>query len=134
MPFNKLFRSAEKTSDGLSQSAREAIVDLLHFCMYADGHIALREDEFIEATARTLDWDVCVSYEYYEGKSTGAVRTALADQESKAAFLESLKQRLPGQAERSLAYKLAQDLVKSDGAQTERESSVLLEIKSTLGV
>jgi uncharacterized tellurite resistance protein B-like protein len=134
MPFKKLFRSSEKAGDGLNQAAREAIVDVLHLCMYADRHIAVREDEFIETAARTLDWDAKISYEYYEGKSTGAVRAALADTESRAAFFESLKQRLPGQSERVLAYKLAQDLVKSDGKETPGEGSVLREIKSVLGV
>lgn len=132
MPFKNLFRSAEKSSDGLTQAAREAIVDLLHYCMYADKHIAVREDEFIEATARTFDWDPRISYEYYEAKSTGAVTRALSDASVRAQFLESLKARLPGARERDLALALASDLTKSDGTQAAAEAKVLGELRALL--
>lgn len=132
MPFKNLFRSAEKPSDGLTQAAREAIVDLLHYCMYADRHIAVREDEFIEAAARTLDWDPRISYESYEAKSTGAVTRALGDASVRTQFLESLKARLPGTRERELALTLANDLTKSDGAQAAAEAKVLAELRALL--
>jgi uncharacterized tellurite resistance protein B-like protein len=132
MPFKNFFRSTPKSSDGLNQAAREAIVDVLHYCMYADRHIAVREDEFIEAAARTLDWDPNISYEYYEGKSTGAVSGALANPESKVAFFESIKQRLPGAKERSLVLKLAEDLVLSDGRKDQSEATVIGELKHLL--
>jgi len=134
MPFKKLFRSVDKSSDGLTQSAREAIVDVLHYCMYADRHIAVREDEFIETAARTLNWDANISYEYYEGKSTGAVNRALSDKDEKAAFFESLKTRLPGKVERELAIALADDLSLCDGLKKERESAAIRELKTLLVV
>lgn len=132
MAFKNLFRSSEKSADGLTQAAREAIVDVLHYCMYADRHIAAREDQFIEDEARKLDWDPKISYEYYEGKSTGAVSTALANAEAKKAFFESLRTRLAGEKERSLALRLADDLAKSDGARTTPEKAAIEELRQAL--
>ena len=132
MPFKNLFRSAEKPSDGLTQEAREAIVDVLHYCMYADKHIAIREDQFIEVAARTLNWDPNISYEYYEGKSTGAVSRALADKDAREAFLQSLKDRLPRTADRDLALKLADDLAASDGQKVQAEATVISQLRKLL--
>ena len=132
MPFKNLFRSSGKAKDGLAQSAREAIVDVLHYCMFADKHISVREDEFIETAARTLDWDPKISYEYYEGQSTGIVRRALADKEARDAFFQSLKQRLPNRSERELALRLADDLTKSDGTKAHSEILTLAELKAVL--
>src|SRR5258706_16118822 len=129
MPFKNLFRSSEKPTDGLAQSAREAIVDVLHYVMYADKHISVREDEFIEETARSFSWDPKISYEYYEGKSTGAVTRALSDAAAKDAFFESLKSRLPHKADRDLALQLADDLAKSDGKEQE-ESAAIAKLRS----
>ena len=132
MAFKTVFRSSPKTADGLSQAAREAIVDLLHYCMYADKHIAAREDEFIEATARKLDWDPSISYESYEAKSSGAVTRALSDQTVRREFLQSLKTRLGDARERQLALDLANQLMKVDGTKSESESAVLTELKALL--
>ena len=132
MPFKNLFRSSEKSSDGLSQSAREAIVDVLHFCMYADKHIAIREDEFVETAARTLNWDAKISYDYYEGKSVGAVRTALSDKDAREDFFATLKTRLPGKTERELALRLANDLAKSDGQKVQAETDAIAQLRAAL--
>ncbi len=132
MPFKNLFRSATKSSDGLTQAAREAIVDVLHYTMFADKHIAVSEDEFIEATARTLDWDPGISYESYEEKSTGAVTRALSDDAARHDFFESLKVRLPHKSSRELALKLAKDLAASDGQTRDSETAAIMKLRSVL--
>jgi len=132
MSFKNLFRSSERSIDGLTQEAREAIVDVLHFCMYADKHIAAREDEFIETAARSLDWDARISYDYYEGKSVGAVRTALADKDARELLFTSLKIRLSAKAARELALRLAGDLVKSDGQTVHAETEAIAQLRRAL--
>lgn len=117
MPFKKLFHSAPQPDDGFTQAEREAVVDVLHYCMYADRHVARSEDEMIERVARTLHWDPAISYEYYEGKSTGAVRTALAGDVSREAFLQDLRRRLPKTEHRAFVLKLASELIAADGTQ-----------------
>lgn len=132
MSFKNLFRSDEKQSDGLNQAAREAIVDVLHYCMFADRHVADLEDKFIEAAAVKLNWDEKISYEYYEGKSTGAVSRALSDTNNRDALFETIKARLPGKGERELALKLVNDLVKSDGSLHKDEVAAMFQIKKLL--
>jgi len=132
MPFKKLFQPSPKANDGLTQAAREALVDVLHYTMYADRHIAVREDQFIEATARALSWDPNISYEYYEGKSTGAVTRALSDAAEGQAFFESLKSRLARQSDRELALTLAADLAKSDGQQRDSETAAIAKLRAAL--
>lgn len=132
MPYKRLFLSSDKPKDGLTQEAREAIVDVLHFCMYADRHIAASEDAFIEKVARTLDWSPNISYESYEAKSTGAVSRALGDAGLRAEFFNSVKARLSKSADRELAIALAGDLMITDGSKTAAESKTLVELRQGL--
>lgn len=132
MPFKKLFQPSEVQKDGFTQSEREAIVDVLHYCMFADRHIAIAEDTMIETVARTLNWDPKISYEYYEGKSTGAVRRALADKEFRATFMTSLRERLVSKTSRQFALNVADDLTKVDGLKTQAEFDALSTLKRAL--
>jgi|GEM_PF-2489647 len=133
MPFKNLFRSSDQPKDGFNQSEREALVDILHYCMFADKHISVAEDEAIEAVARTLDWDSKVSYEYYEGKSTGVVRAALADPILKEMFFESLRVRLKSPDHRIFALSVADDVMKADGLRKADERAASQELKAALG-
>jgi len=42
--IRKLFHKSEAPNDGLTQPQREAIVDLLNYCMYADNLVFLAEE------------------------------------------------------------------------------------------
>ena len=55
--IRKLFRKSEAPNDGLTQPQREAIVDLLNYCMYADNLIFLAEDRLITDTVAKFNWD-----------------------------------------------------------------------------
>lgn len=132
MPFKSLFRSSSTPKDGFNQAEREALVDILHYCMYADKHISVAEDEAIEAVARTLDWDPKISYEYYEGKSTGVVRAALDDAGLKKAFFESVATRLRDPAHRKFALTIADDIMKADGLKKPDERKAVEELKAFL--
>ena len=53
--IRKLFHKPEAPQkDGLTQPQREAIVDLLCYCMYADNLIMLAEDRLIADTVREV--------------------------------------------------------------------------------
>lgn len=107
-------------------------MDVLHFCMYSDRHIAASEDAFIEKVARRLDWSPAISYESYEAKSTGAVSRALSDAGLRAEFFKSIKARLAKAADRELALALAGDLMITDGSKTAAESKTLVELRQGL--
>lgn len=133
MLFKFLFRSSDKPTDGFTQDEREAIVDILHYGMFADRHLSVSEDMAIEAVARTLDWDPNISYEYYEGKSTGSVRAALADPVLKEEFFESLRVRLKNPAHRDFALKVFDDVLRADGLRKDSERTASVEIRKALG-
>jgi uncharacterized tellurite resistance protein B-like protein len=131
MTFKRLFRLTSKPEDGLTQPEREAIVDVLHYCMYADKHVATAEDEFIESSTRRLDWDPNVSYEYYEGKSTAIARTALADPIPRVEFLAEIDRRLSNQG-KLIALQFAERLINADGVRHEQEIAAIAALRDTL--
>ncbi|MBL9204574.1 MAG: hypothetical protein JNN01_05790 [Opitutaceae bacterium] len=133
MSFRSLFRLSSHSDDGLTQSEREAIVDVLHYCMFADKHIATTEDDLIEAAARTFNWDPKVSYEYYEGKSTGMVRAALADAYSRVTFLTDLNSRLGNQA-KLIALQLAERVINADGVRRTEELEAMEALRKALSL
>ncbi len=132
MRFEFLFRPSHQPTDAFTQEEREAIVDILHYGMYADHHLSASEDEAIEAAARTLDWDPRISYETYEGKSTAVVRAAMADPERKEAFFESLRARLKNPDHRKFALNIADDLMKAEGLRRKSERRVSAELREAL--
>lgn len=133
MAFKKLFTPTAQPQDGMTQAAREAIVDLLHFGVYVDSHIALAEDAMVEATARTLNWDPNISFDYYEGKSIGEVRRVRKDEKEREEFFQTVRDRLPNPADRKLALKLVEQLFAADGT-TAVETESLPMIRKALAL
>lgn len=131
MPFKFLFRVFEQSQDGFKQPEREAIVDVLHYCMYADQHVAASEEQMIKAVAQTLSWDNGVPYEGYEGKSIAAVREALSSPEALSSFFDSVRSRLKTDS-RTLALQLAEKVVNADGQRKPDELIVLANLRKAL--
>jgi hypothetical protein len=132
--LNRLFSHKAGKKDGLTQAQREAIVDVLHYCMYADNFIALSETQFIEAEVESLSWDPQISFEYYQGKSIGAVRAALANAETKKKFFESVNSRLGSGKVRQMAFDLCGKLFTVDGSKPASEFASQGEVRKALGI
>ena len=130
--FNRLFKTSAAPSDGLTQAQREAIVDLLNYCMFADNLVALSESRFVAAKVAELNWDPKISFDYYQGKSIGAARAALDEPDSKKGFFSSINQRLATAELRQRAVDLSQRLFMADGAKSDKESAVQQEIRQAL--
>lgn len=128
----KLFRSQAAPDDGLTQPQREAIVDLLHFCMYADNHIALAEDKILDDTVSVLNWDPGASFDSYESRSIARVREAKDHADVRDAFFASIQQRLSSKAARALAIDVCQQLFLSDGVKSDREAQLEARLKQLL--
>ncbi len=133
MAFKKLFTPTAQPDDGMAQSAREAIVDLLHFGVYVDSHIALAEDAMVEAAARTLNWDPNISFDYYEGKSIGEVRRVRNEEGEREEFFKTIRDRLPRPEDRKLALQLVGQLFAVDGT-TSVETQSLPMIRKALAL
>lgn len=131
--IQKIFRktSPKKQTDGLTQPQREAIVDLLNFCMYADRRLSLAEDKFIADTAESLDWDENTSFDYIEADSIAKARAALGNPEARVEFLKSASLRLSSMGARARAIALCAKLMATDG-RSESEDTLLAEIRKHL--
>ena len=121
-----------KKNDGLNQGQREAIVDLLHFCMFTDNFVALKEDQFVNTVAATLSWDKNVSFESYEGKSIGNARRAKESAAYRDDFLKDIVARLATPTAKSLARELCKDLYTADSNLAQSESQQLSAISRLL--
>lgn len=117
----------------LAQAEREAIVDLLHFCIYADSLIALREGEFINAALASIGWDENHSFASFEARSIAGARTARDSDAAKQGFLDYAAERLKAPAARYRAVELCAKLFNADGKTAAQESTLLKEIRSKLG-
>ena len=93
--LKKLFRKSEAPNDGLTQPQREAIVDLLNYCMYADNLVMLAEDRLIADTVAKFNWDPkAVRFDQFDARSVGNARNARESQVYRAKFLGSIRDRL----------------------------------------
>lgn len=132
--FSRLFNQKSATGDSLTQPQREAIVDLLHYCLYADNHIALAETEVLNKIVSDFSWDPkAVSFGAFESKSIAAARQAKENEGSREEFLKAIGQRLDTPESRRRAFELCKKLFVSDGVQSDKETVVLARIQQLLG-
>jgi uncharacterized tellurite resistance protein B-like protein len=130
--FSRFFNQKAATNDGLTQPQREAIADLLHYCLYADNNIALAETALIEDVVSSLTWDPNTSFGSFEARSIAAARQAKEDAAAREQFLKSIRQRLDKPGARSLAFDLCKQLFVADGVQSDKETVVLARIQQLL--
>ena len=131
--LKKLFHPHQAPSDGLTQGQREAIVDLLNYCSFADHDIADSEGVLIDNLENQFHWDANIDFDYYVNKSVGAVRNVIESEDSRDDFLKSIKARLDSKQSRTIALSLADKLFKADGRVTAEENETLQAIRKSLG-
>jgi len=130
--LKKLFHKSEAPNDGLTQPQREAIVDLLNYCMYADNLVMLAEDRLIADTVARFNWDPKIPFDQFDARSVGNARNARESQVYRDQFLASIKDRLDTAAVRGKALDLCQELFLADGAQSDEEDEVLQNLRPLL--
>ncbi len=126
------FRKVEKPKAPLPQKEREAIIDLLHLCLYADSHIALNEGEVVSDLVETIGWDTNLSFTSYESKSIAAARLAKESPDAKKEFLSFAAERLQSNEARSFALEVCKRLFNADGTTADAEAALLAEIRAAL--
>jgi hypothetical protein len=131
--IRKLFHKSEAVNDGFTQPQREAIVDLLNYCMYADNLVMLAEDRLIADTAAKFKWDPkAVPFDQFDARSVGNARNARESQVYRDKFLGSISDRLSTDAVKAQALDLCQELFLADGAQSDEEDVVLQNLRTLL--
>ena len=131
--LTKLFRKSQESKDGLTQPQREAIVDLLNYCMYADNLVFLAEDRLITDTVAKFNWDPrAAPFDQFDAKSVGNARNARESQVYRDKFLGSIRDRLDTAAVKGKALDLCQELFVADGARSDEEEAVLQNLRELL--
>lgn len=130
--IRKLFHKSEVPKDGLTQPQREAIVDLLNYCMYADNLVFLAEDRLIADTVATFNWDPKIPFDQFDARSIGNARNARENQWYRDQFLASIRDRLGTTAVKGQALDLCQELFVADGARSDEEDAVLQNLRELL--
>ena len=130
--IRKLFHKSEAPKDGLAQPQREAIVDLLNYCMYADNLVMLAEDRLITDTVAKFTWDSKVPFDQFALRSIDNARNARESQVYREKFLGSIKDRLDTAAAKGQALDLCQELFVADGARSDEEEDVFQNLRKLL--
>jgi len=132
--IRKLFRhKPEAPNDGLTQPQREAIVDLLNYCMYADNLVMLAEDRLIADTVAKFNWDPkAVRFDQFDARSVGNARNARESQVYRDQFLDSIRDRLDTAAVKGQALDLCQELFLADGARSDEEDAMFQNLRTLL--
>jgi hypothetical protein len=130
--IEKLFHKSEAPKDGLTQPQREAIVDLLNYCMYVDNLVFLAEDRLIADTVAKFNWDSKVPFDQFDVRSIDNARNATENQGYRDRFLASISDRLGTAAVKRQALDLCQELFIADGARSDEEENVLQNLTKLL--
>ena len=130
--FKKVFKSQETPDDGLNQTQREAIVDLLNYCSFVDHSITISENDLVDGLEYQLHWDANTDFDYYENKSVGLVRGVLDNQDAANGFLKGVRAKLDSEKSREIAMGLVDKLIKTDGKVTPEESQAYAAISGLL--
>jgi hypothetical protein len=131
--FSRLFSAKAPANDGFTQIQREAVVDLLNFCSYADDKLALAEDAIVAKELEQCHWHPAEPVELFVKRSITRVRNALESPESRANFLADVSDRLAAPETRTRALSLSKRLFGADGDYSADEKTVFNEIEQAFG-
>ena len=130
--FQKLFNRPPQSPDGLTQAQREAMVDVLFYCMYADNSLALKEDKILDDTVGQFSWDPQVSYDSYAARAIAKARAVKETPATRADFLASVAQRLGARELKQHTLALCREIVHADGSVADSERELLRELEQAL--
>jgi len=132
--IKKLFRKSDPSvqNDGLTQPQREAIVDLMNYCMYADNLILLAEDRFITDTVAKFSWDSKTPFDQFDVRSIDNARNARENQGYRDRFLASIRDRLGSPLVKGQALDLCRQLFVADGVHSDDEDVVFQNLRKLL--
>ena len=130
--IRKLYCKSEAPKDALTQPQREAIVDLLNYCIYADNLVMLAEDRLIADTVAKFSWESKTPFDQFDARSVGSARNARESQVYRDKFLASISDRLRTDAVKAQALDLCQELFLADGVRSDEEDEVLQNLRTLL--
>ena len=132
--LRRLFSSTASPFDRLTQPQREAIIDLLNFCMCADEKLLLEEEITLDDEVQDLSWDPAVDFWTFATQSRERAKAAVATPETRQAALTSISDRLQTADARINVLGLCHKVFHSDGEFAPMERTVFQEIKRAFGL
>ncbi len=124
---------SEIAKKDVTQNEREAIVELMMMVMYSDKTLKLAEDDAIKEYA-SIKWESPLSLEFYFGKVTPKIRTALADKEKMNAFLKDINARIESELVKAQVLLVCNDLAMADSEFSSEEKQLLENISQVFQV
>ncbi len=121
--FSRLF-SSTPVDDNYSQPQREALLDLLVFCMVADRRIEFSEQDFLKDKTSSFSWESTTSVEDFVKQSRKRADQAHLADDTRAAYAADINHRLQTNELRTDAIALSRSMfvVDSDYAKVEKSS------------
>ena len=107
--------SAHEATDGLQQEEREALIDFLLFCEFADNHLSLAEDKILQEEIGRFSWDAVIDIDIYISSAAGRARQAKVNVKTEESFLKNAASRLQSSHAKTVAKTLMAKLFRSDG-------------------
>jgi hypothetical protein len=118
--------------DGLKQHQREAIIDALLYCLYADDYDDPAERSVIDKSIARLNWESEVSISDYIQSASENVKLAVSNQVTEQQFLHDINQRLEDMETKFNAIQFCKILFYSDLFFSEEEVRALAELSRVL--
>jgi uncharacterized tellurite resistance protein B-like protein len=131
--LQQLILSDYSGADGLTQPEREAIVDALHYCMYADSALALTEAKVVDDWQETLTWNPGLPFSTYEPRSIAAARLALESDENRREFINGIAARMQSKRARETLMRLCRKMADADGRRADQEWSFIEALRMAVG-
>lgn len=134
MPFQTIFNVIRGLDpDALTQTQREALVDLAVLMVHADAHVSEAEMKAVDKRFEALRWESQTPKPQYIAQATARVR-ALGDDAARRAFMQDVADRLGAPALRKRALQKCRELAAADHEVSPQEQAVLAELEQVLGV
>ena len=118
----------------LTQTQKEAAVDLIVRAMYADSHIALPESDLLEQLSENLEWNAVISFDGFVRAAISNTSREKSNPERREKFFKAMRMRLGDPGSRRVIYDLCCDFMRVDGEKSLRETAFLNLIKSELEI
>lgn len=128
--FQKIFN---QQPSGVTQTQREAMVDLCLLGMYSDSKLSVDEQDFLGEEFDKLSWESGISFGSYLQRVVPKVRSATNDVQEREELLQDIARRLGDGDFKQTAMNSLQELLESDGM-VQPESKFMDNVRQAMSV
>lgn len=133
--FERLFEPlGREPAESATQDQREALMDLLVLTMYADHHLALAEQDSLDAHGERLEWTSVTSLKDFLAESIVRARDVLEGQLEMDEYLANIDRRLENREQKEAALAASQEVMAADGRLRAEEIRLLEAAKRRFAV